>query len=116
MDTRQQGIWLMDLTSLSLTWAGEPPVPRPTLRERIGFVALYIRSKGDGPIFKDWIKRLAKSVAFILKPSQVSWSGNPNVTTGRSIEEEWTNFNSILCDSPQQGQGIDEILEANSSN
>ena len=116
MDTKQEGIWLLDLSSLMLTWAGEPPIPGPSLRERIGFVALYIKSRGLGPTIMDCMKRLAKSLAFILKSSQVSWSGNPNVTTGRSIEEEWTSFKTILWDSPQQGQAKVDILAAKSSN
>lgn len=112
----QDGIWLMNTDSLALTWIGELPLPRPTVKERIGFAMLYIRSKGNGPRCIDWMKRLAKSVAFCLKPSQVSWSGKSKVTTGRSIEEEWTSFKLMECVPPHSGHGNVESLEASSSN
>lgn len=111
----QDGMWLMDTQALTLTWIGELPLPRPSLRQRIGLAKLYIRSSGNGLTFIDWIKRLAKAVAFCLKPAQVSWSGNPMVTTGRSIEEEWANFNLTECVSPHSGQGNFDSLEAKSS-
>lgn len=109
------GFWLLDTTSLTLTWAGNQPVPKPTAKERLRFAMLYIRSNGNGPRFMDCMKRLAKAVAFCLKPLHVSWSGKPILTTGRSIEEEWANFNLTECVSLHSGQGNFDSLEAKSS-
>ncbi len=109
------GIWLLDITSLALAWSGSQPVPKPTAKERIRFAMLYIRSKGNGPRFIDCMKRLAKAVAFCLKPLHVSWSGKPMLTTGRSIEEEWANFSLTECVSPHSGHGNLDSLDAKSS-
>ncbi|WP_300502259.1 hypothetical protein [uncultured Duncaniella sp.] len=110
------GVWLLDTATMALTWIGSLPIPEPTVRERIRFALLYIKSKGEGPRFIDCMKRLTKAVAFCLKPGQVAWSGKPYVTTGRSIEEEWANFNLMPCDFPQSGHGSAESLEDSSSN
>lgn len=112
----QNGIWTIDTRSLALTWIGELPVPRPTMRERIGFAMLYLTSRGKRPTFIDLMNRLAKAVAFCMKAPQVSWSGKPMVTTGLSIEEEWANFNSNRCVPPHSGHGsIDSFDDRSSS-
>lgn len=112
----QQGLWLFDGRSLQLGWAGaeNPPVPSP--KERLWFAICYIRSNGYGPTFISCIKRLAKAIAFCLKPSQVSWSGKPNITTGRSVEDEWASFSLNPCLPPQVGHGSSEIFRDKTSN
>lgn len=105
-DKTKIGIWLIDAENLALTWAGEPPAPRPTVKERMLFARLYIKSKGKGPRLLDIIKRLAKAIAFCLNASQVSASGNPYDTVslrGSSIEEAWNNFNLTACGRPHSG-------------
>lgn len=110
-----EGIWLMDTETLALTWIGGLPLPKPTLKERIGLSVIYMKSSGKGPAFMDCMKRLAKAAAFCLNPGHVSWSGKPMVTTGLSIDEEWTNFNLTECAAPHSGHGSFESLEDKSS-
>ncbi|MDE6415893.1 MAG: hypothetical protein K2K68_02550 [Duncaniella sp.] len=115
MKSNHTGLWLIDAATLTLTWAGDLPIPKPSLKERIRFAQLYIKSKGHGPTFFSLIKRLAKAVAFCLNPGQVAWSGKSKVTTGRPFDEAWNNFNVTECVSPQSGQGAADNLADKSS-
>ena len=116
----QKGSCLFVPQTLSLVWVGDPPAPVPTLSERIRFAIAHIRSNGYGPAFIPPIRRLAKAIAFCLKPSQVSVSGNEYVTTGLSdsanIEAAWLSFSPTLWQRPQTGQGRAAILAARRSN
>lgn len=114
-DMRKDGAWLLDTSTLTLTWMGELPVPRITFRQRCAFAWIYFRSVGTGSRFIDCRMRLAKAVAFCMKPPQVSWSGKPNETVGRSIEEAWNSFNLTVCGFPQSGHGNPDNLEARAS-
>ena len=116
MSAKQDGIWMVGTDTLNLHWIGEEPIPTPTFRERCEFARIYMRSKGQSPRLRDWIKLFAKAIAFCLKPAHVLWSGKSYVTTGRSIEEEWANFNFISCVLPQSGQGNSDSLVESSSN
>lgn len=108
----RHGVWMLDTSTLTLSWIGEWPIPKPAVRERMMFAWIYMISSRNGFRFVDFIKRSVKAFAFCLKPAHVAWSGKPNVTTGRSIEEEWTNFNLISCVLPQSGQGSPDNLDA----
>lgn len=116
----QKGIWLFGPQTLDLVWVGAAPAPVPTVAERIRFALAHIRSNGYGPAFIPPIRRLAKAIAFCLKPSQVSVSGNEYVTTGLSepadLETAWLSFSPTLWHRPQTGHGNADSLAARSSN
>lgn len=112
MAEKKEGIWLLDTDSLAVSIIGAPRLTKPSLKERIAIAAIYMKSKGKGPRFIRWSKRLAKGIAFCLKPTQVHGSGKPILTTGRSIEEQWANFKVTSCDLPHSGHGKTDNLEA----
>ncbi len=110
------GLWLMEAGTLDIRWIGMPPVPRPTLGERLHFAALYIRSNGHGPTFIDRMMPLAKSVIFCLNPSHVSLSGKSYRTTGSlNIPAEWRR-KLTEWGLPQTGHGSADSLAERSSN
>ena len=115
----EKGIWLLCTENLSFTWIGDSTAPVPTLREKMRFAEIYMRSNGYGSTLKERILKLAKAIAFCLKSAHVCLSGNEIPITGLSaagIVEEWASFNSTRWMPPQAGHGKDDIADARESN
>lgn len=109
-----RGIHLFCLATLKATWVGEGTPPPLTMRERFVMAKSYIKARS--PKCSNPILRAAKALAFVVNPSQVSTSGNPMVTTGRSLLEEWATFSLTECTPPHSGHGNPLSASANASN
>lgn len=92
---RRTGAWLIDKTSGSVSWIGNSQPQKPNIYKRI-IIAYYI-GRSPRSIIPNF--RLMKAVIKGLNSPQVSSSGKPIVTTGLSLEEEWTRFSRTECNA-----------------
>lgn len=114
-DNQAKGVYLISEADYELYWCGEVPAPVLSLVERCRLALAYMRSNGHGPILSIRNFSLIKAAISRWKSPQVSSSGNPIVTAGLSIEEEWTRFNLTECVLPQALHGSFEAAADSSS-